>query len=68
MSAESEFCTPDIRLLFNYGTSQETESSWADALSDLHQAYILSFIKNDQAREAAVLSQFLAARERSGQH
>jgi len=51
---------PDMARL--YGISTETESSWPDALSELHQAFILSFVEQEQAKEATVIEAFLASR------
>jgi hypothetical protein len=44
-----------------YGASSETESSWPDdALSEAHSRYILSFMEQEQVRQQAVLTAFLA--------
>jgi hypothetical protein len=47
-----------------FGASSHTESSWPDALSEAHRGYVLAYIEQVQAREAAVIEGFLAARER----
>jgi hypothetical protein len=47
-----------------YGISSETESSWEECLSDAHLEYVLNYLEQVRAREEAVVSQFLAARER----
>ena len=47
-----------------FGISSETESSWPDALSEAHRDFILAYIEMEQAREEAVVRQFLAARDR----
>ena len=44
-----------------FGISTETESSWTDALCDAHARFILEFIEREQAREEAVVTQFLKA-------
>jgi hypothetical protein len=46
-----------------FGISSEVETNWPDALSDAHRGYVLAYIELEQAREEAVVSQFLAARE-----
>jgi hypothetical protein len=50
--------------LHPYGISAQTESSWEDCLSDAHLEYVLTYLEQVRAREEAVVSQFLAARER----
>ena len=42
-----------------FGISAETESSWEDHLAEAHAAFILAFIEREQARDEAVLAEFL---------
>jgi hypothetical protein len=46
-----------------FGGSQQTESSWEDSLSEAHTRFILTFIEQEQARDAAAIESFLASRE-----
>jgi hypothetical protein len=46
-----------------FGISCETESNWPDALSDAHLEYILNYLEIVRAHEAAVIDQFLAAKD-----
>lgn len=45
-----------------YGASNQTESSWPDALSEAHRGFTMAFMEQAQQREEAVISQFLAAK------
>jgi hypothetical protein len=47
-----------------FGISRETESSWENFLSETHRLFVLEYLERTQAHEEAVLSQFLAAKER----
>ena len=43
-----------------FGISTEVESSWPDnTLSEAHARYIADYVQQIQAREAAVIDQFL---------
>ena len=45
-----------------FGISCEIESNSPDALSDAHRGYMLAYIEFEQAREAAIIDQFLMTR------
>jgi hypothetical protein len=47
-----------------FGMSNETESSWPDALSEAHANFILTFMEAAQAHEAAVIERLLESKER----
>lgn len=47
-----------------FGIAAETESSWPEWLSETHIQFLADFCQRAQEREAAVVNQFLAAKER----
>jgi hypothetical protein len=47
-----------------FGASSQTESSWEDCLSSAHWQFVLAYLESAQAHEAAIIEQFLAAKER----
>ena len=46
-----------------HDVTNQTENNLGDFLSSAHSAFLLKFIEMEQAKEEAVVSQFLAARE-----
>lgn len=51
---------PSIPRLF--GCSLETECSWPQ--SEAHAAFVLAFLEAEQQRDAAIIDQFLASKDR----
>lgn len=47
-----------------FGISAETESSWEEFLSSAHRQFVAEYTDAAQIREAAVIDQFLAGKER----
>ena len=52
-----------IRLNRVFGFSDETESSWAECLSNAHLGYIVDCVAREEQREQAVIDEFLASKD-----
>jgi hypothetical protein len=42
-----------------FGMSDQTESSWPDALCEAHSQFILAYVEMRQSQEEALLADFL---------
>ena len=55
----------DVQIVINrvFGMSDECDSNWENWLSQAHAEFILAFMEKEQAREEAVITQFLESRQ-----
>lgn len=54
---ENQYSLPRL-----YGISLDTESSWEECLSSAHRQFVLEYLEAIQAKEAAIIDQFLETR------